>query len=227
MEEIESKINGLQEEYTCSSCGHKQVINIYPYINFNENPEYYEKVKSLEIFNVKCNQCHKESSIMYNMLLIDQTQKYFIYLLPNKDDLKYFENQVDYFMKKNFDKSKIPDYDQYKKRLVFNLNELIEKLSIFEYSLDDRALELLKGALIDDGYIKEKNVDIYFDRIDEVELIFIYFIKLSKEIKDVKLSISLYNAIIEKVKQIKNEDKFEIINIQWAKDLIKNIKKNK
>jgi len=225
MEEIESKINGFQEEYICSSCGHKQMVNIYPFINFNENFEYYTKVKGLEIFKIKCNNCHKDSFITYNMLIVDQTHKYFIYLLPNKDDLKYFENQVDYFMKKNFDKSKIPDFEQYKLRIVFNLNELIEKMSIFENSLDDRALELLKSALMDDEIIKEKNVDIYFDRIDEVELVFVYFVKLSKETKDVKLSIGLYNSLIKKVKQIKNKETFEIIDIQWAKDLIKNIKK--
>ena len=101
-EEIISKINGIQEEFVCEKCGHKQIINIFPYINFKENPEYYSKVKELSIFNVICNQCHQQSSIQYNFLLLDESHKYFLYLLPNKDDYECFKHQIDYFMKMNY-----------------------------------------------------------------------------------------------------------------------------
>ena len=222
--EIISKINGLQEEFVCENCGHKQIVNIFPYINFKENPEYYSKVKDLEIFSINCNQCHKQSMIQYNILILDEIHKYFLYLLPNKDDYKHFQHQIDYFMKMNFNEVEYPDYKEYKTRIVFDLNDLIEKMSIFELSLNDKAIEILKNAIRDSGVITDKTYDLYFDRIDNTDMVFIYLVKLTNQVKDTKISIGLYNEIIEKVNKESEEKQFEIINSEWAKNFVENNK---
>ena len=224
MKEINSVINGIQEEFVCENCNHKQIVNLFPYINFKENPEYYSKVKDLSIFNVICNQCHKESMIQYNILLLDETHKYFLYLLTNKDDYEHFKHQIDYFMKINFNYDEFPEYKEYKTRIVFDLNSLIEKISIFELSLNDKAIEILKNAIKDSDQIKEKTYDIYFDRIENTDMIFIYQVKLTNEIKDFKISVGLYNGIIEKVNKDSNEEQFELIDSKWARNFIENNK---
>ena len=222
--EIISKINGLQEDIVCKNCGHKQVVNIFPYINFKKNPEYYLKVKDLSIFNIVCNQCHKQFMIQYNILLLDETHKYFLYLLPNKDDYEHFKHQIDYFMKMNFNSDEFPEYNEYKTRLVFNLNHLIEKISIFELSLNDKAIEILKNVIIDSKTIKEEFNELYFDRIENTDIVFIYLTKLSNTIKNTKISIGLYNNIIEKVNKEIKEEQFEVIDSEWARNFIKNNK---
>ena len=222
--EIISKINGLQEEYVCEYCGHKQVINIFPYINFKENPEYYAKVKDLTIFTVNCNQCHKQSMIQYNILLLDQVHKYFLYLLTNKDEYDHFQHQINYFMKMNFNEAEYPDYKEYKTRIVFDLNDLIEKISIFELSLNDKAMEILKNVIRDGKYIKETIYDLYFDGIENTDMNFVYLVKLTNQIKNIKMSIGLYNGIIEKVNKDCKESQFELINSEWARKFIENNK---
>ena len=42
-------------------------------------------------------------------------------------------------------KDQIKDWDQIKTRLVLDLNELIEKIQIFEIGLNDKAIEIIKS----------------------------------------------------------------------------------
>lgn len=224
MDEIISKINGIQEEFVCEKCGHKQQINIFPYINFKENPEYYSKVKDLSIFNIICNKCHQQSTIQYNILLLDEVHKYFLYLLPNKEDYDHFKHQIEYFMKINFNEDEIPEYKEYKTRLVFDLNDLIEKMTIFEISLNDKAIEILKNAIIDSKCIEDSTYKLYFDRIDGLDFVFIYLVKLTNQVKDIKLNVGLYNGIIEKINHETELRKFEIIDSEWARNFVKSDK---
>lgn len=210
-EDIISKINGLKLDYICSKCKKEFKIPIFPYINFNENPEYYAKVKNLDIFKVKCEFCGNEEFVKYDCLIVDPIHKYFIYLFNNKN-IEAFRKSVDYFVNVILKKDQIQDWDQLQTRLVLDLNELIEKIQIFELGLNDKAIEIIKRGLIEK---KLKNNDVLlFDGIHNTDL---EFIKLSENPEKITINIEFYNKIIENVNKMKDEKiNFDLVNQDWV-----------
>ena len=210
-EDIVSKINGFELDYTCSKCHSTFKIPIFPYINFSENPEYYAKVKNLDIFKVKCEKCGNEEYVKYDCLIVDPVHKYFVYLFNNKN-VDSFRKSVDYFVNVVLKKDQINDWDQIKTRLVLDLNELIEKIQIFEIGLNDKAIEIIKRGLIE-RKLSNSNT-LLFDGIQNTNL---EFIKVSDKPEKITVTIEFYNRIIESVNKMKDENiNFELVNQDWV-----------
>ena len=210
-EDIISKINGLKLGYTCSKCNTTFEIPIFPYINFEENPEYYAKVKNLDIFKVKCENCGNEEYVKYDCLIVDPVHKYFPYLFTNKN-IDAFRKSVDYFVNVVLKKDQIKDWDQIQTRLVLDLNELIEKIQIFEIGLNDKAIEIIKRGLIERKL--SNNKALLFDGIQNTNL---EFIKVSENPEKITVNIEFYNRIIENVNSMKEEKiNFDLVNQDWV-----------
>lgn len=210
-EDLISKINGFKIDYTCSKCKSTFEIPIFPYINFHENPEYYAKVKDLEIFKVKCDKCSNEEYVKYDCLIVDPIHKYFLYLF-NSQNVEAFRKSVDYFVNVILQKDQIQDWDQIQTRLVLDLNELIEKMQIFEIGLNDKAIEIIKRGLIERN-LSNSNI-LLFDGINETNL---EFIKMSEKPEKITVNIEFYNRIIENVNKMKDEKiNFDLVNQDWV-----------
>ena len=70
-DDIISTINGYKIPHICDKCKNEDEVPIFPYINFEDNPEYYALVKNLDIFKVKCSKCGNEEYIRFDTLIID------------------------------------------------------------------------------------------------------------------------------------------------------------
>ena len=180
--DIISKINGFKLDYTCSKCQSVFEIPIFPYINFSENPEYYAKVKNLDIFKVKCKKCLNEEYVKYDCLIVDPLHNYFLYLFNNKN-ISAFRKSIDYFVDVILKKDQIKNWNELKTRLVLDLNELIEKIQIFEIGLNDKAIEIIKRGLIEKHL---SNENLLFDGISETNL---EFIKVSDKPEKITINI--------------------------------------
>lgn len=225
MEEILSKINGLKTNFKCEKCGNIQKANIFPFINFNENPEYYALVKDLDIFNIKCEKCGSISSVKYDSLFLNETQKYFIYLLNDKDLVDKFRHQITYFIETVLNKDDKYNFEQFTTRLVFSKNELVEKLAIFEIGLNDKVIEFIKYGFFDHGLIDLSKYDsVYFDGIKETKLEFILFNSTRDvEIDKIFIDIQFYNNLVEKINKIKDDIfVFPSIDRNWVLSKISN-----
>lgn len=213
--EIVSKINGLMVDYVCESCKTSQQIPIFPYIDFSKNPEYYAKVKDLDIFKVKCKKCEKQTYIKFDTLLVNPKLKYFIYLFCNKDKINVFRNNTNFFVENVLQSSQYNDWKSLKTRVVTTLNELVEKLCIFELGLNDIAIELIKCGFFEKEIISN-DYEVYFDGINDANLEFITYNKEKNE--KIKISIGIYNKIIDKLNNISLElQDFELIDQEWIK----------
>jgi transcription elongation factor Elf1 len=220
--EINSVIKGMKADYTCSECGHLQKVNILPYINFTDNPEYYALVMNLDIFKVKCDKCGKEKIIQFDTLIANETHKYFLYLLSDKSLSNKFKYQVTYFVETVLNKDDKYDLSQYKTRLVFTPNELIEKMSLFETGLDDEVIELIKEGMFEKGIVSPTTYDkIYFDGMKNADLEFVAISTKSTTVKPTKyiMNHEFYNKVIDDTAPIRarHRDYFESIDSDWVK----------
>jgi len=222
MEEIESKINGIVTDYECSKCKHKQKVNIFPCINFNQNPEYYALVKDMSVFKVKCEKCGEEKIIQFDMLLIDETHSYFLYLLTDKSLYNKFKYQITYFIETTLNKDDKYDLSKCKSRLVYSPNDLIEKMNIFEIGLDDEAIEIIKCGIFDKKLVDRAIYDcVYFDGMNEANLEFVAFSSKTSTKEPMKLIVQFqfYNNVVDDLANFKNRhhDYFEVIDEEWVR----------
>lgn len=212
--DIISKINGIKANFKCEKCGNIQNVNIFPYINFNENPEYYALVRNLDIFKIKCEKCNTNAIVKYDALYLNETQKYFIYLLTDKDLIQKFRHQITYFIETILNKNEKYNFDEFKTRLVFNTNQLMEKLAIFELGLNDKVIEVIKYGFYENNLIDETKYNaVYFDGIKETKLEFVLFnTERDIEIDKIFIDIEFYNQVIDKISKL-NDDNFVFPNI--------------
>lgn len=222
MEEIHSTIHGLVTDYTCEKCSNVQKVSIFPCINFNQNPEYYSLVKDLSIFKVKCEKCGIEKIIQFDTLLIDETHKYFLYLLTDKALYNRFKYQITYFIETVLNKDDKYDLSQYKTRLVYAPNDLIEKMTIFEIGLDDEAIEIIKCGIFDKNLVDKSIYDcLYFDGMNEANLEFVAFSSKTDTKEPIKFVIQFqfYNKVVDDLSNLKNRhhDYFEVIDEEWVR----------
>jgi hypothetical protein len=221
--EILSKINGIKANFKCEKCGNIQDVNIFPYINFNENPEYYALVKELDVFKITCDNCNTDAIVKYDALYLNEKEKYFIYLLTDKDLVQKFRHQITYFIETVLNKDEKYNFDEFKTRLVFNTNQLVEKLAIFEIGLNDKVIEIIKYGFYENNLIDTTRFDsVYFDGIKETKLEFVLFSSENKEDVDkIYIDIEFYNQVIDKISKL-NDENFIFPNIdeEWVKTKI-------
>jgi hypothetical protein len=190
-------------EHTCPHCGNKFEITIYPVINLQSDEHLYKDLFSLDLFKIKCSKCKKVTLIQYDMFVIDMFKKYIINLYVTKNVSKFINDKTNLIngLLANPVYKDVIDKVKYT-RIVTSLNELLEKLLIFDYDLNDKLIEIMKLSVYEKDRL-DKNIytNICFDKIQNDELLFTCFNINDNKITPVQVGISVryYNTVIEMV----------------------------
>ena len=101
-------------------------------------------------------------------------------------------------------------------RIVKSLNELLEKLLIFDYDLNDKVIENVKYNL--DNRV-ENYPDIYFNKIEKDHLIFTCLNLENKEVKPINIAVNIkdYNNMIDYIgglDKIAETKEFQYVNLR-------------
>lgn len=198
----------INQSVACKNCGKLHEIKCYPIINFQSaSDEFIKSVFSLELFKITCD-CGAETIVSYDTVIIDMYKKYIVYLYSS-GDIKSFYDSILPALEKMFS-----DNEKYKEiynnlnhtRLVTSINEMLEKLLIFDYDLEDTYIECIKLSLYKNEKIKEDNIQmIFFDKLDGKNLLFTLISNDSNvEPKMVGIDIEYYNNIIDAFNKIEN-----------------------
>lgn len=158
----------LSQEISCPSCGCSSTTRMWPGIDGVRNPEQRERILEESLFCWECPDCGYRMQLVYPCLYHDRERRFLILLDPNQK-----EQSLD---KKAMAEQSLP---QTKKRIVSSVEELKEKLLIFENGLNDAACELSKLAMMQSvehrrGVLPEKG---YFSSVDTEanKITFVFF----------------------------------------------------
>ena len=216
----------ITQTVTCKNCGKLHEIKCYPIINFqSESKEFVESVFSLDLFKVTCD-CGAETIVAYDTVIVDMYKKYIIYLYTSGDDKVFYESVEPALIKMFNENEKYKEvYNTLKHtRLVKSINELLEKLLIFDYDLEDKIIECIKLSLFKNEKVQADKINmIYFDKLDGKNILFT-LISEDKNIqpKLIGIDIDYYNTIIDKFKNfdLNNDKPFIKIDGNYILDLI-------
>ena len=125
---------GVRSQVTanCIHCGHAQAVDTFLSVNVAEEPELRDRVRDGSLFLWECEACGGSSLVRSSCLYHDPGRKLMIWLLEGGavDEAKLAATA-----------DELPDYTL---RRVSDVGSLIEKVKIFDASLDDRVMEMCK-----------------------------------------------------------------------------------
>jgi len=119
----------IEDSIICPECGHEQEIHVIPSVNVTTDPDMKEKVLSGEIFLFTCEKCGFSGFAGFPFIYEDKETNggFLIYLEPDCEDrvVGIDGDIADQVLLQNITM-----------RLVTTINELKEKIFIFESGLD-------------------------------------------------------------------------------------------
>lgn len=130
--------------FKCNKCGTEFEVQLPPSVNVGINPELKEKVLSAGLFLHQCPSCGELNLVKGNMVYVDPNQKLILCLTDSNISAQ----------------EGVPEHTC---RLVGSVGELIEKIKIFDASLDDVAVEMCKFVTLQEI---GKDVDLKFYKLD-------------------------------------------------------------
>lgn len=186
----------------CHNCNCEQDFNIYPVIDLLEvhDTDLMDRLFNFDLFYMKCPVCSVDNPVLYNCLVTDLNKKFMIYLF-NENQMEKFRTEIVPAFEKNW-----PEIFQKVKntRVVYTPTELIEKINIFDYGLNDEVIERLKDYLKtqDDG-CKERGLNYFlFQKLekDKIEFLGMNIQEAKATPQNVLIPFELYNGIIDEFK---------------------------
>lgn len=227
---MENKIISFDKISKCSHCGKDLHFKLYPIFNLQDlTEEEFTNLFELKTFKIECEQCKKTTVVQYDTIVVDMYKKYIIYVYTSGSINSFKTSTADVISKMfKLDEKMTESFKTIKNfRIVTNLNDMLEKMLIFDYDLDDRVIECVKYQAIKTYLDKNigTNYKLYFNKIDKTDLV---FTAIQNDTNNKKTPIILsapleyYNFFIDNtnIKKLDNSE-FTLINTEW---MLKNIK---
>ena len=155
----------IEDAIICPNCNHEQELHVTPTVNVTVDPDMKEKVLSGEIFLFTCENCGFTGFAGYPFIYEDKETNggFLIYMEPGCEDREVgVDGDVaDQVLLQNMTM-----------RLVTTINELKEKIFIFEAGLDDRVVELFKMLSLSKMKADEASQipdELRFSKVDTVD----------------------------------------------------------
>lgn len=205
------KVFGL----SCPSCGtsFEKELNTAIFSNAGDR----ELILSGEFSNQVCPSCGHEFILNYRFVYTDEDIKFMIVNDPKFVDKK---NRLAFLSSLSLlDRSRKSEQEKYLTRMTTDIDEVREKIIIFENYLSDKAIELMKYILLESDELSLNHDDVEFFRFvgDNKFLIRTtsgqeYFLGFVREV---------YDSITARYDGLFDADKAEKVDQAWAFDFLK------
>ncbi len=117
----------------CRNCAAEQSVTLWESVNLNLNPELKPQVMDQSLLRPRCTGCGSVLMFGYSLLYHDMHRHLMI--------------SLEHVGHENRSSLGLPDY---RLRVVRTASQLVEKITVFDADLDDRALEILKVGVLED-----------------------------------------------------------------------------
>ena len=206
----------------CPGCHKKVSVERPAGINVQNDPEYKAKILTGAFFNEKCPHCGQGLQIVSRIAYHDMEKRLMIYFRPitSKEELKTFDYEsIRSAIEDNF---KAPNYSI---RVVTTVNELMEKIKIAEFGLNDGIIEIAKFIYFDIFSKQFEGIgvlNIYYERRDDKDAL-IFFCD-DGNTRSIVIDPQIYESIGKKFSQVVNvinTSRVCMVGRDWALRVIK------
>ncbi|MCL2177296.1 MAG: CpXC domain-containing protein [Firmicutes bacterium] len=147
-----------KQNIDCPKCKTPNDFTLYNSANVTNDPELKTKILNRDLFLFTCKECAFKTMIEYPIMYHDMDNRLIVWLLRDFSMEEFIAQQSMWFA------------SGYRVRVVENLHELIEKITIFDNNLKDTAIEYLKRSITLQALMQMRNIlEIYFTGIEKHE----------------------------------------------------------
>ncbi len=211
---------------TCPKCSKEHDFQIWSSINVTLEPNMKEEVLSRKAFTFECPDCKERTLYTYDFLYHDMEQKIMIYHVTSNEALVQAMEGFAQMTNVGVDDGILngPEVEGYRKRIVRSLNDLREKIFIFDAGLDDRVVEIFKVFCI--IQLKHEDPDFQADEAyfysREGEIGF-QFLREGKAFGEVAIDPADYEDLAKNAADILTKDDQApnfMIDTEWAYKMV-------
>jgi hypothetical protein len=142
----------FEEQVTCPHCGVEQLARLAHGVHVARAPEVRDQLFARTFHAIECRACHQVFIAQRPLIYTDIERKHWIQVALEIERPRWpeLESAVEAIYERAFTGSPLARElsERMRVRLVFSLEELREKLVIWDANLDDAAMECLKLDLI-------------------------------------------------------------------------------
>jgi len=199
-------------------------MTIWDEIDASTDPDLREKLLHKTLQSLECRNCGNSTLIASPLTYFDPALDLLVECRPDLDREQLMQRLTELQQADNAQAGTNPDGTQASfRRLVATTNDLIEKIHAREQQLDDRALEIVKLAVINHGAGEVSVEDLRFVGISASELNFV--MKLEDGWFQYALPLEAYTNAELIVEQLEAANKtadpgFNLVDRQFAEELL-------
>lgn len=128
--------------FQCPKCRTHQTVSIYESVTANKDTALKKRILDKSIFLQRCTNCRTPIELTHNLLYNDPSQELAIWFVDGGSVSQELEDAMDSFG------MVVPR--TYRLRLAYTLEEMIEKILIFENGVNDWLIHLIKMTKLGD-----------------------------------------------------------------------------
>ena len=210
-----------QENITCPKCGKDSSFTVWHSINTTLDPEMKAAVRDRSTFLFTCPHCDYKAHVDYGFLYHQMEDQIMIHYARSEEAF----SEVYDFAAGKYENELLKDFPnvqaKYLNRIVRSMNQLLEKLAIFDAGLDDRIIEICKVLILteyQENHPESRNIELLMFTNKENKHI-IQIIDSDETAGYVEITDNFYDSAIQFVgsglKDIR-EDHEPLIDRAWA-----------
>ena len=179
-----------------------------------------EKILNEEFAELTCPSCGHSFILNYRFAYTDDQIKF---MLVN--DPKFVDKKARLVFKSSLsllDRDHKNEQDKYLTRMTSDLDELREKIIIFENYLSDKAVEIMKYVLLESEELSLGHDDVVSFRLERDDKFHI----VTTDGNEYTLGFvrEVYDSLLKQYAKLLEVDKAEKVDKDWAYEFLKNIK---
>lgn len=217
--------------HPCSHCGSEEEVVIWDIVDAEQDPDLKERLLQKKLQVAECQNCGEEQLLALPLLYVDSKLDLVYYYCPQFADIlhardnagaRHHGSNLPEGLAEELDQVFPPGLNEMKMRLVPIYNDLIEKIHLSDYELDDRLMEVVKIALRS-RYLSEEQLRfeaVFFLSASEDTLLFQVF-----EAEQGWNSLEIYREIYDNAEaaledRLPEEGRWLLIDEQYALRII-------
>lgn len=209
--ETREKIFGI----TCPACGQEfeSELNTAVFASTMDR----EKILTNHFAEQVCPACGHEFILNYRFVYTDEEIKFMIVNDPNFDKL---QNRLAFKSSLTIlDRSRKSEQEKFLTRMTTDIDEVREKIAIFEAYLSDKAIEILKYMLLESDELMLNHNDVLSFRYGSDNKFHIQ--TTDGEHYELAFIREVYDSIVEQYEGLFDNEKAEKIDRSWAYEFLK------
>lgn len=186
----------LKQSVKCPECEQMSEITIWSSITVKDSPDLKKDLLLGKINMFKCPSCGHTALMPNPMLYNDEDEKLMISFSPTNDVV--LKDTLFNKVKESFARSgELEKLEGYNLRFISDYNELLEKILIFDNSLNDKAIEVIKLMILSQDVDKSEQRTCRFGKTVDGELEFMIHDFIENQVYTSRVPKSSYDTVYE------------------------------